>query len=158
MPAGAQRALFRVAQEALSNVARHARASNLRIALAAVGGSLKLAVEDDGAGFDPDRDGSGMGVRNMRERAAEFGGVFEVASSPGGGTRLSIAIPFTLPATEAEYVKKVGTEGLVLVLLAVIAIVGRSGALAGFLMAWSFRFVRAVLAWSNFRNAREAVR
>ena len=158
LPPGAQQAIFRVAQEALSNVARHARAAGLQVALAAGEGSLKLSVQDDGAGFDPEGPAAGMGIRNMRERAAEFGGTLELASSPGHGTRLSVTIPFTLPSTEEQYRKRAGSEALMLLLLLGIAIAFHSGMLIGMVMLFGIRLSRALLAWFDFRASREAVR
>jgi signal transduction histidine kinase len=158
LPPGAQQAIFRVGQEALSNVARHARAVNLRVTLASVEGSLRLSVEDDGAGFDPEAPATGMGVRNMRERAAEFGGTFELASRLGGGTRLAVAVPFALPSTEEQYLKRAGAEALGLLLMLVIAIFLHSGVSIGMALLFAVRFVRALLAWYDFRASREAVR
>ena len=158
LPPGAQQALFRVAQEALANVARHARATHLEVALASVEGRLKLTVEDDGTGFDPGHADAGMGIRNMRERAAEFGGVFELASSPGGGTRLSAAIPFTSPTTQSEYLKNARNEGLTLLVMVVYAVARHSGAVAGFSLIYSYRFFSALWRWSNARAGREAIR
>jgi signal transduction histidine kinase len=158
LPPGAQQAIFRVAQEALSNVARHARAARLQVTVASVEGSLKLSVEDDGAGFDPEGPAAGMGIRNMRERAAEFDGAFELASSPGGGTRLDVAIPFTSPSADADYFKKARAEGLALLVILAIAIALHSSVLIGMVLLFAFRFVRALLAWYDFRVSREAVR
>ena len=102
---GAQEALFRVAQEALANVARHARAGHVRLRLAMSQEGFSLAIDDDGAGFDPDCASGGMGLSNMRARAAEFGGTFELASSPGGGTRVTVAMPVA-PALDAALSKR----------------------------------------------------
>lgn len=82
-------ALFRVAQEALTNVAKHAGASRARIALAADGARVRLVIEDDGRGIDPlpgANDGShaGWGMAVMRERAEAVGGAMRVECTPGG--------------------------------------------------------------------------
>ncbi len=71
---GAQQAIFRAAQEALANAGRHARAANVEVSLDAVGPKLELTVRDDGSGFDTNQRASGMGIRNMRERAARIRG------------------------------------------------------------------------------------
>ncbi len=158
LPPGARQALFRVAQEALSNVARHARAANLNITLATAESSLKLTVEDDGAGFDPDHPPTGMGIRNMRERAAEFGGIFELASSLGGSTRISVALPFHTPGTQAEQLKKMRNEGLALLCMMVITTVGHTGAVIVIMVLFGFRFLRSLMGWLDLRAGREAIR
>jgi signal transduction histidine kinase len=90
---GAYQAIFRVAQEALANVARHARASHVRVTLTATDNQVQLVVEDDGAGFNADATPRGMGVMNMRERAEEFGGDLVIHSTPGAGTTVTLALP-----------------------------------------------------------------
>jgi signal transduction histidine kinase len=87
-------ALYRLAQEAIHNVIKHASASRVRVALAERDGELRLAVEDDGAGFDPTRVPAGhLGLAGMRTRAERLGGWMHVASSPGTGTRVEVALP-----------------------------------------------------------------
>jgi signal transduction histidine kinase/GAF domain-containing protein len=87
-------ALFRIAQEALHNVARHARASQVRLELAAEDAHLLLQVADDGVGFDVGADFAGhMGQKSMRERAELVGGSLEVTSEPGGGTGVLARVP-----------------------------------------------------------------
>lgn len=87
-------ALYRIAQEGLSNVARHAHASHVDLTLERVGDDLVLTVADDGRGFDPaGADPDGFGLRSMRDRAEAVGGRLTVASSPGCGTRLVAAVP-----------------------------------------------------------------
>ena len=93
-------ALYRVAQNALSNVARHANARNVSIDLFQRDGSVVLAVEDDGRGFDVSslrskRDGKsgGLGLIGMRERSEMLGGTFKIQSSPDHGTRVEVQIP-----------------------------------------------------------------
>ncbi len=84
---GAQEVIFRIALEALSNVARHARASSVLVFLRANSGKLSLAVQDDGSGFVPESATSGMGQATMKRRAQDAGGVLRIESSPGGGRR-----------------------------------------------------------------------
>jgi NarL family two-component system sensor histidine kinase LiaS len=92
-PAGEkEQALFRVAQEALSNAARHSGARNVRITLTAEGGSAVLTVSDDGHGFDPSEATGGFGLKSMRERMQALGGTLEI-SSGGDGTRLAARMP-----------------------------------------------------------------
>ena len=102
---GAQLAIFRVAQEALANVGRHARAREVKVRLgvrqAGWNRALVLEVVDDGLGFDPIAPPTGMGIRNMQARAAEIGGRFELASGPGKGTTVSFAVPLSARSTRA---------------------------------------------------------
>ena len=86
---------YRIAQEALTNVARHASAGHVNVALAVTDGALILTVNDDGKGFDPAvlTENEGLGLAGMRERAALVGGVLEVASAPKMGTRIRLQIP-----------------------------------------------------------------
>lgn len=92
-------AVFRILQEGVTNVVRHARARSARVSIVFVDGHLLAEVEDDGVGFDPDdivyraRDGGGVGLAGMRERAMLLGGTFRVDPVPGGGTRLFAEIP-----------------------------------------------------------------
>jgi signal transduction histidine kinase len=93
MPPGAQEALFRIAQETLSNVARHARAGKVRVWFGREGEQVVLRVKDDGQGFDPRGAVSGMGLQNLRERAVAFRGKVEIESEPGAGTRVVASLP-----------------------------------------------------------------
>ena len=90
---GARQAIARVAQESLSNVARHARAQNVRVSLGASDGPLVLSVEDDGAGFTAESAPRGMGMANLAARASEVGGSLNVSSVPGRGTTVRFAVP-----------------------------------------------------------------
>ncbi len=100
LPAGArlaatlETAVFRITQEALTNVVKHADAKGVRITLAGRDRSVVLAVEDDGCGFSPDQVRTGgLGLVGMRERAASVNGLLEIESKRGGGTRLKVEIP-----------------------------------------------------------------
>ncbi|HSK99786.1 MAG TPA: GAF domain-containing sensor histidine kinase [Rubrobacteraceae bacterium] len=94
LPPRVEAALYRICQEALTNVVRHAGADRVTVRLVATPGAVRLAVEDDGAGFDPTGVPSGRhGLLGMRERAAMLGGAFEVESSPGEGTRIEATVP-----------------------------------------------------------------
>ena len=97
LPPGAQDAIFRVAQEALANVGRHTRAGHVRVTLAGSDGELELTIKDDGAGYDQTQLARGLGLANMRARAAECGGRMEVISQPGSGTRVRMTIPSVAP-------------------------------------------------------------
>jgi hypothetical protein len=113
--------MLRVAQESLANIARHARASHVAVGFRVHARSLVLEVRDDGAGFDP-RAARGMGIGNMQARAGDVGGRFELASSPGTGTTVTFAIPFTA-RSRREY-------------LAAAAIFAAALALCAALLAW----------------------
>lgn len=87
----AELALFRALQEALSNVARHANASSVGIALSKEGGELRLDVRDNGRGFQGD---PGLGLTGMGERLGALGGSVQIANAAGGGARLAVRLPF----------------------------------------------------------------
>ncbi len=111
LPIGAQESIFRIAQEALGNVARHARAQNVNVRFGvsenAVGARhilpaealpyIYLEVTDDGQGFDINSPASGMGLGNMRARASRLGGTVDVQSQPGKGATLRMCIPLVKP-------------------------------------------------------------
>ena len=90
-----QTLLFRVAQEALNNASKHARAGNVLLRLVARDGSVQLQVADDGSGCDPQQAlrSGGSGLSGMRERLRLFGGGLELHSTPGAGTRLRAIVP-----------------------------------------------------------------
>jgi NarL family two-component system sensor histidine kinase LiaS len=90
LPLEAERTCFRVAQEALANVARHSGASHVQITLDSTGPGHTLRVIDDGCGFDlPSAEDQGLGLRSMRERVEALGGQLVVNSAPGRGTRVT---------------------------------------------------------------------
>ncbi|MEU5289075.1 sensor histidine kinase [Streptomyces sp. NPDC020755] len=94
--------LFRVAQEALANITKHARAGKVGITLSYMEEMAVLDVIDDGVGFDPPaaeavagiRDGNGLGLVGMRTRLERVAGTLEVESAPGEGTAISACVPF----------------------------------------------------------------
>jgi signal transduction histidine kinase len=94
LPVEEKLAFYRVAQEALTNVAKHAHATRVRVDVTKGEETVTLTVTDDGRGFDQSlvRPGS-MGLRNMRERAEQIGGDLEIVSVEGGGTMVSITWP-----------------------------------------------------------------
>jgi PAS domain S-box-containing protein len=91
--------IYRIVQEALNNVARHARASSVQIALERRGATLEISVHDNGVGFEPASfvpradTQRGLGLNTMRERAETTGGIFRLESSDGGGTLVHVAWP-----------------------------------------------------------------
>jgi signal transduction histidine kinase len=86
-------AAFYVAADALTNVARHARASSAQIRFSRDDASAILEVQDDGVGFDPGKRAPGLGLRNMRERAFVAGGRLHVGPAPGQGTMVRLELP-----------------------------------------------------------------
>jgi signal transduction histidine kinase len=88
-------ALFRIVQEALTNVSRHADASRVDITLAMKSDCLSLEIDDDGLGITDSRASgpSSLGILGMRERAAALGGLLEVVPRPEGGTRVAAWFP-----------------------------------------------------------------
>jgi PAS domain S-box-containing protein len=86
-------ALFRIVQEALTNVVRHAAADKVLVSLHAAGAQLLLRISDNGAGFDSRVACGGVGLVSMRERCSAVGASFQVHSSPGNGTHIEVAIP-----------------------------------------------------------------
>ena len=94
LPSQAETALYRIAQEALNNVVKHAAATRVTVRLSRSDKTVVLAVQDDGKGFEPGsvRDG-GLGLVGMRERVALLGGRLTVESSEGGGTLLKAEVP-----------------------------------------------------------------
>jgi PAS domain S-box-containing protein len=86
---------YRIAQEALTNVARHAAATHVEVTLDLEGTDLVLQVEDDGEGFDVHRvsENDGLGIAGMRERAVLAGGRLEIRTSPGRGTAVQFRVP-----------------------------------------------------------------
>lgn len=88
---GAAISAYRIVQEALSNIVKHARASAASVDVARSGDALRIAVSDDGVGFDPARTAAGIGLAGMRERVQALGGTF--AMDCASGTRIAITLP-----------------------------------------------------------------
>ncbi|HEY3542473.1 MAG TPA: histidine kinase [Gaiellaceae bacterium] len=88
----AELALYRIAQEALTNSIRHSQAAAIRIELAAVDRSVRLSVHDDGRGMLYAADVEGGGIRGIRERAIAAGAQLAIASRPGGGTSVTVVV------------------------------------------------------------------
>jgi signal transduction histidine kinase len=84
--------IYRVVQEALNNSARHAHARSVRVQVSGSAGKVRLAVADDGDGFDL-RQAHGLGIVGMAERVRNAGGEFQIDSAPGDGTTLSVMLP-----------------------------------------------------------------
>jgi signal transduction histidine kinase len=87
-------AFYRITQEALQNIVKHAVATSVQVELVRNDGALRLSVTDDGRGFDPSQQFPGhLGLHSMPERAAKLGGGVTIESTPGEGTRVVAEIP-----------------------------------------------------------------
>ncbi len=98
-PAPYETALFRIAQEGLTNIARHAHAQHVSMALSQHQDAICLRVHDDGRGYDPSQHYAGTGIVGMHERANSLGGTMKILSQPGQGTTIEAIFP--LPAENA---------------------------------------------------------
>jgi signal transduction histidine kinase len=105
LPSGAHQTIFRIVQEALANVGRHARAQHVRVAMDASSQCVEVTVQDDGTGFDAMQVPGGMGLHNMRARAAEIGGMIDVGRAAGGGTVVALSVPFQTQ-DEVRYLRR----------------------------------------------------
>lgn len=95
LPESLEMGLYGIAREALNNVLKHARASQVRVGLTQEGGKILLEVADDGVGFEPAARGvgSGLGLQSMLERAEQIGGKLEIQSAPGNGVSVRVQVP-----------------------------------------------------------------
>jgi signal transduction histidine kinase len=155
---GAHQAIFRVAQEALANIGRHARPNRVTVQLDSAGGHVRLAIQDDGSGFDLNQAARGMGISNMRARAEELGGTFELQAQPGGGTTVRLSIPYVVAEPAQHGRTALGYAAALLLLLAY----GATWRWAPFLLApgvmLAVGFVRATLAYLRAPRQPEAAR
>jgi len=107
LPPAVETALYRAAQEALNNVARHARAKRAVLDVRRTEREVTCLIRDDGRGFDPavtcaPGGRRGLGLEGLRERVARLGGALEVSSRPGRGTELKIRIPLEVPGAHQD--------------------------------------------------------
>lgn len=95
--------IFRIVQEALANITRHARAKHVELDMGIdeMSKEFVLIISDDGQGFDSAKSSNGMGIGNMRSRAAEIGGYVSIESQPGFGTKITLRQTLLDPKTEA---------------------------------------------------------
>jgi PAS domain S-box-containing protein len=95
LPRAVETELYRIAMEALTNLVRYARAKRVTVALSVNDGLVALEICDNGVGFDLQqaKNSGGMGLHSMEQRARQIGGMFEITSSPGAGTRIRVAAP-----------------------------------------------------------------
>jgi signal transduction histidine kinase len=93
--------LFRALRELLINVAKHAAAREARVRIECEEGLLRVIVEDDGQGFDPDEESEGFGLLSLRDRLQHLGGRLDIESAPGRGARISAVVPLLRPDPSA---------------------------------------------------------
>jgi signal transduction histidine kinase len=106
-PPETERALYRIVQEAFSNIARHAHARVARVVLTAQPRSVGVVIEDDGVGFDVasvEQPGQrrGLGLLGIRERASQLGGTVKIERRPAGGTRIEVELPVRDPSERID--------------------------------------------------------
>ena len=101
LPPGHEAALYRITQEALTNVLKHAAASHIRVSIVQDDDQVRATITDDGKGFDTHGLSSGFGLIGMRERLALLGGTLTVESEPGKGTTVHAALPIGQRSAEA---------------------------------------------------------
>jgi DNA-binding NarL/FixJ family response regulator len=123
--------VFRIAQEALTNIVAHAAASSARIGLVFGSDAVVLLVEDDGRGFDTDRvrwaNGGELGLRGIVARARRFGGVAQFESTPGWGTRIRVQLPYASVDAAVERVERLSVlvvEDQPLIMAGIVALLG----------------------------------
>ncbi len=102
LPDAEKTSLYRIVQEALTNCARHSEARSILIQLASEEKRYIVRIEDDGKGFTPARSARGLGLIGIEERVAEMGGILELDSKPGAGTRIFISIPLRKTSESQE--------------------------------------------------------
>ncbi len=93
--------IYRIVQEALRNVTRHARAKVVQVALKQDDTALHLTIKDDGLGFTPDRE-KGVGLLGMEERVKRLAGTFSVQSAPGSGTTVDVILPLLISSVQSK--------------------------------------------------------
>jgi signal transduction histidine kinase len=157
LPAGAHQAIFRIAQEALANVARHARAHFVQVCLATTPQLLELRIHDNGVGFDPGAPPAGMGLHNMRARAAEIGGALQVAKPQlSEGTIVTLSIPYETLYARTYHLKQT------LQVAAALAVLTTSGIVTllvdgprldnAFILFFALAFAHYLRAWLELRR------
>jgi len=100
--------VYRVIQEAMTNCARHAHATNIRIGVTTENGQLRVSVSDNGVGFNPADRQRGLGLRGISERVRELQGTLTISRDARGGTTLLVRLPLPVPMTEAPLARAAG--------------------------------------------------
>ena len=154
LPPGVHLAMVRATQEALSNVARHARASNVHVSIGLAGGRLELTVRDDGSGYDLASVRPGLGLESIRARAAEFGGEAHIGSRPGEGTTVFVTVPIAVEDPEHYRGKALFSLAAVALLTGLVVARPRAATVIMFLPI-TFNAARYTLAWRRACRLRE---
>jgi two-component system, NarL family, sensor histidine kinase UhpB len=89
--------VYRLTQECLTNISRHAKANNVTVTVDRVANFVSLDISDDGIGFDLEKTVTGFGVKGMKERVAISNGSYSIETSKGAGTHVSVSLPCLLP-------------------------------------------------------------
>jgi signal transduction histidine kinase len=92
LPEDIAEAIYRAALEGSNNILKHAAASHIDVHLQMTAQGVRLEIADNGQGFDPVQVKSGMGLKNIRQRMEQVGGVMEISSAPGAGSRLVLTV------------------------------------------------------------------
>jgi signal transduction histidine kinase len=158
LPPGAHEAILRMAQEALANVGRHARASNVLVSLTSVSGHVETRIKDDGAGFDPNQSHRGQGIANMHARAEELGGKLEVISRPGNGASVAFSIPYITAETAGEYRRRAATSSVLLMISIVYLAWEKSLFMAAMSAVAAAGVVRYTLAYRRSQTRNKTAR
>ena len=102
IPDAVRLSAYRVVEEALGNIARHAGATHVEVNLGTAQGALRLSVRDDGHGFDPHQARAGLGFGTISAHVGRVGGTWHVDSAPGEGTTLRVTLPLEVVVEEAQ--------------------------------------------------------
>lgn len=100
--------VYRTVQEALTNCVRHARAQHVDVKVTADADALSVSIADDGVGIDLARPRTGLGLRGIEERARDLDGTMTLAATPGGGTTVTILLPYSLQSREGALARAAG--------------------------------------------------
>jgi signal transduction histidine kinase len=95
LPTEVNTTLYRIVQESLTNIYKHAQATGVTVGLLCQAGMIHLSIEDNGFGFNPTQNTTGFGLQGMRERTAALGGQFNLHSQPGTGCCISVSLPLS---------------------------------------------------------------
>jgi len=99
---------YRVTQEALHNVSKHAKAQEVDVTLKRLGQAIELCIVDSGVGFEASFTNLGLGLQSMRERVALVNGAFLIESNPGSGTRIVVSVPLRVERKPAGRPRQAG--------------------------------------------------
>ncbi|MEH1873671.1 sensor histidine kinase [Nostoc sp.] len=104
LPTEVNTALYRIVQESLTNICKHAEATSVSVRLLAHAGMIHLSIEDNGKGFNPTQNTTGFGLQGMRERSVALGGQLNVHSQLGTGCCISVSLPLSKLAYDSDFI------------------------------------------------------